>query len=209
MDLLHDGIIKHTNRLGKQQPNPVLDISGKVLPNSDSMAESIYICLGSNWPDAPVRLAKARKAIEGLPGIEVWGVSHIYFTEPQGYASQAWFHNQVMELRSGSWEPRELMQRFLEIESELGRIRNANRFGPRAIDIDLLLFGARNSDDPFCTLPHPRLAERAFALVPLLELAPEIMLGDTKAADLLAGLSWRMQGRKIFQTSADCGAYDD
>ena len=96
----------------------------------------------------------------------------------------------------------ELMKRFLGIETLLGRVRSpdpALRFGPRAIDIDMLLFDDVVSDDPVCVLPHPRLSRRAFWLVPLLDIAPDIRIGGVRAERLLSRLKWRLEDDKIFQ----------
>ena len=75
----------------------------------------------------------------------------------------------------------------------------ALRFGPRAIDIDMLLFDDVVSDDPVCVLPHPRLSRRAFWLVPLLDIAPDIRIGGVRAEKLLTRLKWRLEDDKIFQ----------
>ena len=93
-------------------------------------------------------------------------------TEPVGYLDQPSFLNGAAQLET-ALPPRELLERLLEIESRLGRVRGEGpRFGPRTIDLDLLLYGDETIDEPGLTVPHPRLAERRFALEPLAELAP-------------------------------------
>lgn len=156
-----------------------------------------YISLGSNWPDAPEKLAQARKALGARWPIAA--ASLIYQTEPQNLRDQPWFHNQALKLKIAAIGHIELLRELLAIEKSLGRRRDGPRFGPRAIDIDLLLFGDAISSDPFCLLPHPRLTERAFALVPLLEIEPRIAINGRPAAEWLARLSWRLAGDKIFQ----------
>ena len=104
-------------------------------------------------------------------------------TEPWGYADQPRFLNAVAELETDE-PPRALLARLLEIERELGRTREGPRYGPRTIDLDLLLYGDDRLDEPGLGLPHPRLHERAFVLEPLAELAPELVVpgfGPVKA----------------------------
>lgn len=167
------------------------------------MAETpVYIGLGSNFADSVARLATARAAIDALAGVRVVASSRVYRTEPQGYRAQPWFANQVaLAMVDGGWEPLSLVDAFLAIERELGRSREGSpRFGPRAIDVDLLLFGERVSTDPRCVAPHPRLLERAFVLVPLLELDPDLRVGGRPLRDALAGLNWRVEGDRIYQS---------
>ena len=98
------------------------------------------------------------------------------------------------------WRPRELLAAMLGMEAALGRRRDpALRFGPRSIDMDLLLFGDVTSADVHCLLPHPRLCERAFVLVPLAELAPDLVVNGRSIAQWLERLVWRREGRAIFQ----------
>lgn len=164
-----------------------------------------YICLGSNCDDSQTMLRQALKEIASLPASRLVACSSIYFTEPQDYTKQPWFSNQVIKIlldRPGNsrWQARNLLAALLDIESRLGRVRDpAIRFGPRKIDIDLLLFGQTVIADPFCTLPHPRMTQRAFVLVPLVELNPDLRLGNRTTSQLLAALDYRQEGKKIFQ----------
>lgn len=144
-------------------------------------------------------LARARAGIAALPGCALLAASSIYETEPQGYADQPWFHNQVLAVTAAEPDPARLLRSLLALETRLGRRRDGPRFGPRCIDIDLLLYGDVLLDDPVCALPHPRLCERAFCLVPLLELAPDLVVNGVAAAELLARLAFRREGNKIFQ----------
>lgn len=162
----------------------------------------VYVSLGSNTPDAPHMLDAACAALERLEGLRLVRAASRYSTEPQGYAEQPWFENTVLELavEAARWQPRELLAAMLGMEAALGRRRDpALRFGPRSIDMDLLLFGDVTSSDVHCLLPHPRLCERAFVLVPLAELAPDLVVNGRSVACWLDQLAWRREGRAIFQ----------
>lgn len=166
------------------------------------MRERVFACLGSNAPDAAEKLAAARAGLAALGGMANLEASPVYETEPQGDADQPWFLNQVvsMDADGAVWTPEGLVEAFLDLEARLGRVRDpARRFGPRAIDIDLLLFGGRRCDSPACVVPHPRMAERAFVLVPLLDLAPHASIGGTPARTLLDRLVWRREGSRLHQ----------
>lgn len=162
----------------------------------------VYVSLGSNTPDAPHMLDAACAALERLEGLRLVRAASRYATEPQGYADQPWFENTVLELAVNAerWRPRELLAAMLGMEAALGRRRDpALRFGPRSIDMDLLLFGNETSADVHCLLPHPRLCERAFVLVPLAELAPQLIVNGRSVVSWLEDLAWRREGRAIFQ----------
>lgn len=162
-----------------------------------------YVGLGSNNPDAADMLESARKALAALPDLHVGAASPVYSTEPQGLADQPWFLNQVVAVRPGpSWRPCNVVQALLAMEEALGRVRSpdpALRFGPRAIDADLLLFGEEQCRDPRCLVPHPRLTQRAFVLVPLLDIAPDVCIAGIPASRWLARLDYRVAGDRIFQ----------
>jgi 2-amino-4-hydroxy-6-hydroxymethyldihydropteridine diphosphokinase len=143
----------------------------------------IFVGLGSNLGD---RERNLREAVERLRKIGAVRLSTLRDTDPVGVADQPNFLNAVAEL-SSELPARELLDRLLEIERELGRDRTKEeRWGPRTIDLDLLLYGDEVIDEPGLTLPHPRLAERRFVLEPLHELAPELVLPDgRRIKDLL------------------------
>lgn len=144
------------------------------------------MCLGSNMGDKSAYLAAARREIGALPGTRVTAESSLYHTKPVGKTDQDWFLNQVLRVET-LLEPRELLRSCLAIETKLGRVR-LERWGPRVIDIDLLVYDDVKSDDDELTLPHPRMTERAFVLVPLAELAPTLRVGGRTVAELLAAL---------------------
>jgi 2-amino-4-hydroxy-6-hydroxymethyldihydropteridine diphosphokinase len=141
-----------------------------------------YVGVGSNLGD---REGTIRAAIDGLPGVVA--VSKLRETEPVGPVEQPIFLNGAVALET-ELSPRELLDLLLAVERGLGRERR-ERWGPRTIDLDLLLYGDRTVDEPGLTLPHPRLHERRFALEPLAELDPELEIpGRGRVTTLLAEL---------------------
>ena len=124
--------------------------------------------LGSNLGDRAEYLRAAREALAALPATQVVAASRIYETAPQDLEDQDAFLNQVLCLETGL-QPLDLLYECQRIEREHGRVREL-RFGPRTLDIDILLFQDVESDDPELTLPHPRMVKRAFVLVPLAEV---------------------------------------
>ena len=170
---------------------------------ADQTKLKAYVSLGSNCATAAEKLADARDALAALPGMGMGVQSPIYRTEPQEYTEQPWFLNQVVELfPDDSWRPCSLVDALLAIEIRLGRVRSTDpvlRFGPRVIDIDLLLFGQERSTDPHCLVPHPRLTVRAFAMRPLLDIAPLIVVDGLPVRDWLARTVCRVEGDRIFQ----------
>lgn len=147
-----------------------------------------YVGLGANLGDRETTIRRAVELLDAEPGIRVAAVSSLRETEPVGPVDQPRFLNGacavVTEL--SAWD---LLARMLAIERELGRDRRAGlRFGPRPIDLDLLLYGEEVVEEPGLNVPHPRLAERRFALEPLAELDAELALPDgRRVKDLLAG----------------------
>lgn len=130
-----------------------------------------YIGFGSNLGDRLGHLRAALRRLDAEPGIRVLRGSRVYETSPVGYTDQGWFLNAVAEVATELDAP-SLLRRLLAIEAELGRERTV-RWGPRTVDLDLLLYGDLRLDDPECTVPHPRLEERNFVIVPLAELVPD------------------------------------
>lgn len=160
-----------------------------------------YVSLGSNCAVAERMLEEAAQRLAALPGVTVTAASPVYSTEPQEYANQPWFLNQVLALDvAPRWRPRSLVAALLELETAMGRVRNpALRFGPRVIDLDLLLFGAERCAEEDCIVPHPRLLRRAFVLVPLRDVAPKLHVDGIALAEALRRLPCRICGNKIFQ----------
>jgi 2-amino-4-hydroxy-6-hydroxymethyldihydropteridine diphosphokinase len=147
-----------------------------------------YVGLGANLGDRAATLARAIVLIGERPGIEVVAVSSFRETDPVGYLDQPRFLNAAVAIDT-SLAPAALLSALLEIEQELGRVREGPRFGPRTVDLDLLLVEGVALDEPGLTLPHPRLHERAFALEPLAELDPGLTVpGSGSVADLLRRL---------------------
>jgi 2-amino-4-hydroxy-6-hydroxymethyldihydropteridine diphosphokinase len=137
-----------------------------------------YVGLGANLGD---REATIRCAAELLGARRV---STLIETEPWGYADQPRFLNGVAELETDE-TPRALLGRLLGVERALGRTREGPRYGPRTIDLDLLLYGDAVMDEPGLTVPHPLLHERAFVLEPLAELAPGLVVPGRGAVQAL------------------------
>lgn len=161
-----------------------------------------YISLGGNQGGETERFALALKRMGEWPGVSVLAVSSLYRTQPQGDADQPWFMNQAASLACDSGITAEMfLDALLRLEENLGRVRDAaRRFGPRIIDLDLLLFGDIVwSGDQLC-VPHPRMTERAFVLAPLLEISPSLCLpGGGPLAVCLEKLRYRIVERTIFQ----------
>jgi 2-amino-4-hydroxy-6-hydroxymethyldihydropteridine diphosphokinase len=147
-----------------------------------------YVGLGSNLGDREATIRRALELLDSDPEIELVAVSRPRETDPVGYLEQPRFLNLACSLET-DLSPRELLDRLLAVERALGRRRDGPRFGPRTIDLDLLLYGDVSLHEPGLTVPHPRLAERRFALEPLAELDPDLALPDGRpVADLLSEL---------------------
>jgi 2-amino-4-hydroxy-6-hydroxymethyldihydropteridine diphosphokinase len=128
----------------------------------------VFLSLGSNLGDRLGFLTAAREALAALPATAVVAVSRIYETAPQDHVHQPAFLNLVLCLETGL-QPHDLLAECQRIENEHGRERGL-RFGPRSLDVDILLFQGVESEDPELMLPHPRMLRRAFVLVPLSEV---------------------------------------
>jgi len=132
-----------------------------------------YLAIGSNLGD---RLAHLQSAVDGLgatPGVTVVGVSRIYETEPVGGPKQPEYLNAVVAVDTGL-PARALLERGQELEAAARRVR-AERWGPRTLDVDVLLVGDLCVDEPDLVVPHPRMWERAFVLAPLADVAPDLV----------------------------------
>jgi len=147
-----------------------------------------YVGLGANLGPREATLLRAVDLLAAEPGIDVLELSSFNETEPVGVTDQPAFVNGAVAVET-VLSPRELLDALLRVERGLGRVRSGERWGPRTIDLDLLLYADEVVDEPGLTVPHPRLHERRFALEPLAELEPELEIpGRGKVSKLLAEL---------------------
>ncbi len=161
-----------------------------------------FICMGSNMGNSLALLNQSIDLINAAHGIEVTDISPIYMTEPQGLHDQPWFSNQVLRLScTTKWHAKTLLTFLHDIEQQLGRVRSTQkdmRYGPRCIDLDLLLFGTENLTDPTCTIPHPRMIKRAFVLIPLRDVCRQDIL-PFELEHCLKMLNYKVEGQRIYQ----------
>jgi 2-amino-4-hydroxy-6-hydroxymethyldihydropteridine diphosphokinase len=143
-----------------------------------------YIALGSNLGDRAALLRGALAALQRGGDVRLLAESAVYETAPVGGPPQPDYLNMVVAVET-SLGPEALLERCLVVEAEHGRVRR-ERWGARTLDLDMLSYGAVTVQTERLTLPHPRLAERAFVLVPLAEIAPELKIGDSTAGALAA-----------------------
>lgn len=158
-----------------------------------------YVSLGSNMGDPLANISQALEALGKAGGLEVDAVSPIFRTEPQGLRDQAWFANCVARLRVDvGRSPEDLLTAIADVEAGLGRVRST-RWGPRTIDIDILLLGDMEWNSARLQIPHPRMCDRAFVLVPLMHLAPEIRIRGLCPSQWLSRLRYSIEGDRIRQ----------
>jgi 2-amino-4-hydroxy-6-hydroxymethyldihydropteridine diphosphokinase len=131
-----------------------------------------YLLTGGNMGNREKNLARAKALISELAG-KVTKASHLYETAAWGKTDQPSFYNQALEVET-TLSPKELLQQLLEIEKKLGRKRD-EKYGPRTIDIDILLYGDHICNEPQLRIPHPELHNRRFALTPLAEIGPGLV----------------------------------
>jgi 2-amino-4-hydroxy-6-hydroxymethyldihydropteridine diphosphokinase len=136
----------------------------------NSKKQRVFLSLGSNLGDRRTNLERALHLLP--PQVEVVNLSSIYETEPWGFLDQPTFLNQVLEGET-NLSPSELLDHVKGIESEMGR-KPGRRFGPRLVDIDILLYGDQLISEDGLTIPHQRMRYRAFVMIPLNEIAPEL-----------------------------------
>jgi 2-amino-4-hydroxy-6-hydroxymethyldihydropteridine diphosphokinase len=146
-----------------------------------------YVGLGGNLGDVEETLLDALMALDMIPQTTQRAHSRFYRNPAWGKTNQPDFVNAVAELHT-RLAPRVLLDRLLAIEERFGRVRSeGEKWGPRELDLDLLVYGEESLDEPGLHLPHPYLHERAFVLVPLAEIAPDLLIpGRGKVRDLLA-----------------------
>ncbi|WP_210138224.1 2-amino-4-hydroxy-6-hydroxymethyldihydropteridine diphosphokinase [Staphylococcus sp. GDH8C109P] len=130
-----------------------------------------YLGLGSNVGDRETQLDQAIHILNEIEGINVTQTSLIYETDPVGYVEQPQFLNQCIEIQT-TLTPRDLLNACLETEQQLHRVRDI-RWGPRTLDVDILLFDKQIINEDDLVIPHPRMLERSFVLIPLNDIAPD------------------------------------
>ena len=145
-----------------------------------------FIGLGGNLGDPALSMRQALSGLSEAPSTRIVKVSSLYRTPPWGKTDQPDFLNAAAEIATGL-DPRAMLGLCLDTERRLKRVR-AERWGPRLIDLDLLVHGDATIDEPDLTLPHPRMLERAFVLVPLAEIAPDLRIAGATIAEHLSRL---------------------
>lgn len=144
-----------------------------------------WLGLGGNIDDPVASMAKALQLLDAREDIKVVAVSNVYRTPPWGKTDQAWFQNACAEIET-TLEPIKLIETCLEIERSLKRVR-LERWGPRIIDIDILAMEKSGEavvmNEPVLELPHPRIQERAFVLVPLNDIAPTLLIAGKSVSE--------------------------
>jgi 2-amino-4-hydroxy-6-hydroxymethyldihydropteridine diphosphokinase len=148
--------------------------------------ERVFLGLGGNLGDPAAAMAAALRMLDEDAGVNVVEVSSLYRTPPWGKTDQPDFINAAAEIRTRH-PPRALLALCLDAERALKRERR-ERWGPRVIDIDILLFGDRAVHEAGLDIPHPRMLERAFVLVPLAEIAPDLVIGGKTVSGHLAAI---------------------
>ena len=136
--------------------------------------ERVYLALGGNVGDVVDNMRQALQALDEENSVECRAVSPVYRTPPWGQEDQDWFHNACALLRT-NLSPQEFLNLCLETERNLKRVRK-DVWGPRTIDLDILVFGDHHIKTEALTIPHPRMLERAFVLKPLADIAPELVI---------------------------------
>ena len=150
-----------------------------------------YIGLGSNLDDPGQQVRRAFDALALLPQSRMLGESRLFRTRPWGNLAQPDFVNAAAAVDT-RLSPRELLDALLAIERAAGRHRDGTRWGPRRIDLDILLYGDRAVDEPDLRIPHPHIAERAFVLLPLADLDAGLLIpGQGRVGELLARMDVR------------------
>ncbi|MDH0338783.1 2-amino-4-hydroxy-6-hydroxymethyldihydropteridine diphosphokinase [Pseudomonas otitidis] len=146
--------------------------------------ERVYIGLGSNLSDPANQLRNALAALAALPGTQLSAVSSLYSSDPLGPPDQPRYSNAVAALDT-DLAPLDLLDALQAIELSQGRVRKDERWGPRTLDLDILLFGQRQIDEPRLQVPHYHMHARAFVLYPLAEIAPDLQLPDGRPLQAL------------------------
>ncbi len=162
----------------------------RAVPNPDALnaRTRAYVGVGSNLEDPAGQVRQAMAALDDLPATTVVARASLYSSAPVGKLDQPDYVNSVAALDTGL-EPQQLLDELLVIETRHGRVRG-ERNAPRTLDLDLLLFGERRIDAPALAVPHPRMHERAFVLLPLAEIAADARIpGRGSVRELLPGVA--------------------
>ncbi len=145
----------------------------RVQSPDDTRGVICFIGVGSNLDDPAARCAEALCNLSQVSGIRVLRQSSLYRTEPVGFEEQDWFINSVVEIRT-VLDPHELLEALQRIEDAMGRVRGP-KWGPRIIDLDILLYGQETVEENGLVIPHPHLHKRRFVLEPLCEVASYVI----------------------------------
>lgn len=156
------------------------------MPDEPEVGSRAWLGLGANLGDRAATLREAVRRLAATPSIEVTACSGLYRTPPWGVTDQPDFLNAAVAIRT-TLPPHALLDACLAVEAALGRVRE-RRWGPRTVDIDILAYENAVLADARLTLPQRGLADRAFALAPLAEIEPDLLIGGEAAAALLARL---------------------
>lgn len=146
---------------------------------------TVYVALGSNLGDSAAHVHRALTELDSINDCQLTARSPLYRSAPMGPIRQGWYVNAAAELQV-ALDPRELMTRLQALEQAHGRDRGGTRWGPRTLDLDILLFSDLVIDEPDLTIPHPGLTRRNFVVYPLLSIAPDLVLPDGRRLDEVA-----------------------
>ncbi|MBA7621400.1 Bifunctional folate synthesis protein [subsurface metagenome] len=158
----------------------------------------VYICLGSNLGRKKANIRRTIKLLSKKKDIKILKVSSLYETEPVGYVKQDWFVNACLKAET-SLSPRQLLNTLKDIEKQLKRKKAFPKWGPRTIDLDILLYDNLKLKTKDLIIPHPEMHKRAFVLIPLMELEPNLIHPTKRKSilELLANLKKSKRVRKL------------
>lgn len=170
------------------------------------MMNIAFISLGSNIGNRLEYLQQAVDLLQQIEHVNVANMSSVYETDPVGYEDQAAFLNMVVEIKT-ILTPHEILKKCNEIEAKLGRKRDI-RWGPRTVDLDILLYNEENVKTEDLIIPHPRMMERGFVLIPLVELQANLV--DPQSKQLIADVAHvQKEGVHLWKTFDGVGAFVD